>query len=196
MDGKNTWLIALAGTNGAGKDTVGELIAKEYDFLFFSVTELLREECIKRGISTARENTRMISAEWRKKYGLSVLVDKAIEHYKSMEKKYAGLVLSSIRNPGEADKIHEEGGLMVWLDADPKLRYDRLQSNRHTRADRAADDNKTLSQFLAEEEAEMHPTGDPTKLSTLEVKKLCDVFIDNDGDIELLKEKLSETLFS
>ena len=70
-------IIGIAGTNGAGKDTVGELLAEHYGYLFVSVTELLRAEARRRGLPVEREVLRSISAEWRRELGLGVLVDKA-----------------------------------------------------------------------------------------------------------------------
>jgi hypothetical protein len=93
--------------------------------------------------------------------------------------------MASIRNPGEADAIHLYGGIMLWLDADPKIRYQRVQSNLSLRgADRLVDDQKTFAEFMAEEAIEMqHPPGsDGTTLSVAEVKNKCDVFINNEGE--------------
>ena len=170
-------LIALAGTNGAGKDTVGELLAKEHNYIFISVTDLLRKEAERRGLPPSRENTRMISAEWRREHGLAVLVDRAYEAYKKTGDKYAGVVMSSMRNPGEADRILELGGAMVWVDADPKVRYDRIRS----RTGREVDDDKTFEEFLAEEEHEMHPQpgADAATLNTAAVKERSNVFLEN-----------------
>lgn len=194
MPVKNTWLIALSGTNGSGKDTVGQLIADEHGFLFFSVTDLLRQECVDRNIPIVRSNTKIISEEWRAKYGPSVLVDKAIDEYNKVKSSYKGLVLASMRNKGEADKIHELGGTMVWIDADPKLRFKRVQMANRT--NRYSEDNKTFEEFLADEEAENHSGGDPNKIGTAEIKDKCDVFIDNDSDLATLKKKINQTLFS
>jgi cytidylate kinase len=175
-------IIGLAGTNGSGKDTVGELLAEQHKYLFISVTALLRTECQRRNLPVERENLRMISAEWRRELGLGVLVDKAVAEYEIVKDNYAGVVMASIRNPGEADRIHEFGGTMVWIDADPQTRYDRIQANVATRG-RAEEDNKTFEQFLAEEETEMHTPegGDSAMLNSAAVKDLCDVFLLNDS---------------
>src|SRR3989344_2494303 len=103
-------LICVAGTNGSGKDTVGEMLAERHNFLSVSVSDFLREEARKRDLTVERENLRMISAEWRRKYGLGVLVDKSFEIYKQSAKKYKGLVISPMRNPGEAQHLKELGG--------------------------------------------------------------------------------------
>jgi len=172
-------IIGLAGTNGAGKDSVGEVLAKYHNYLFISVTDLLRDEVERRGLPPAREHLRELSAEWRRELGLGVLVDKAIAEYDKVRDQYDGIAMASIRNPGEADEIHALGGTMIWVDADPRVRYDRVtRATRHER--RAVDDQKTYEQFLADEEAEMHRAAgaDAATLDMAEVKDRCDVTID------------------
>lgn len=174
-------LIGISGTNGAGKDTVGRILVDRFGYLFVSVTDSLRAEARRRGVEPARENLRVVSADWRREFGLSVLIDKTIEHYAEAVKETSGLVMASLRNPAEADRIHELGGIVLWVDADPKIRYERVQANAFAR-DRAAEDNKTFEQFIAEEQAEMHRTAgaDAATLDMSAVKDRSDFTIINE----------------
>ncbi len=140
--------------------------------MFVSTSDLLRDEARRRGLSTDRENLRTISAELRREYGLGVLVDKAVEYFKSFEENsYRGLVVSSLRNPAEADAIHAHGGKMLWIDADPRVRFERL----NTRA--RADDPKTFEKFVSDEQAEMQHSGDAATLSLAGVKERADFLL-------------------
>jgi cytidylate kinase len=187
-------IIGLSGTNGSGKDTVGQILADEHGYYFISVTELLRSEAKRRGLSVDRENLRSISAEWRRELGLGVLVDKAIAEYELVKDSYRGLVMASIRNPGEADRIHEFKGTVIWVDADPKLRYARIQANKDTRG-RAEEDNKTFEEFMSEEQAEMHHEGDEATLSMQGVKEKVDITLTNDfNDHDELSAYVAKTL--
>jgi cytidylate kinase len=187
-------ILGVAGTNGAGKDTVGILLAEHHNYLFLSVTELLRDEAKRRNQPVEREVLRQISAEWRRESGLGVLVDKAVAEYEKVKTRYQGVVMASLRNPGEATRVHELGGQVIWLDADPKVRYDRIQVNAASRH-RAEEDNKTFEQFLAEEEAEMHQSGDAATLNMQGVKEQSDIFITNDkSDMDLFKQELESSL--
>jgi dephospho-CoA kinase len=187
-------IIGISGTNGSGKDTVGRILADQFSYYFISVTDLLRAEARKRGQPVERQVLRTISAEWRREHGLGVLVDKAVEHFKEQAGNYKGLAIASLRNHGEADRVHELGGQVLWLDAAPQIRYDRVQANAATR-DRAEEDNKTFEQFLAEEEAEMHASGDSATLDMAAVKERADLTLVNEfTDESHLAEAVAKAL--
>jgi cytidylate kinase len=189
-------LYGIAGTNGAGKDSIGIMLAERHGFLFISMTDMLRDELDRRGLPPAREHMRELSAEWRRQSGLGVLIDKSLEHYQKVADHYKGLVVASLRNPGEADRLHELEGQLVWVDADPRTRYDCLQANAASRGGRrAVDDQKTFEQFLADEAAEMQHSGDEATLSISGVKDKADIFLENDGDdIEAFKDEAEKVL--
>ena len=174
-------LWGLSGTNGSGKDILAGFLVSKHNFLYVSSSDLLRDEARKRGMPVGRDVLRDISAEWRREGGLGILIDKAVALYTAQggDANYAGLITGSIRNPGEADRIHELNGKMIWLDADPKIRYARV-----TGADRGRGDNeaaKTYEQFLSEQQAEMKHSGDAATLSIADVYDRCDIFIQNDS---------------
>lgn len=181
-------IIGLAGTNGSGKDTVGQVLAEDYGYFVVSATEMLEEELKKRGLSFERENKRKVGNEWREQHGLSAIVDKAIEQAK--EAGADKLVIGSLRHPAEAERVKELNGTVVWVDADPKIRYERIQSNNRGRVE----DNKTFEQFLQEEQDEMHSTGEAAAISGAEVKKLADIFIQNNGTRDELLEQIDSSL--
>lgn len=191
---KRLQIIGLSGTNGAGKDTVGEVLAERHGYLFVSVTELLREEARRRGLAVERENLRLISAEWRREFGLGVLVDRAVAAWKAAGDKYQGVIMASLRNPYEADRIHDLGGTMIWVDADPKVRYARISAADRGRG---SEDNKTFDQFLAEEKVEMSAPADSDKavLNMSAVRDRADILMENNGsDLEVFKQQIEKTL--
>lgn len=176
-------IIGISGTNGSGKDTLGHILATQHGFLFISVTDVLREELRRRGLPVDREHLRALSAEWRHEYGLGVLIDRAVELFNKANvapQSYVGVAIASLRNPHEVDRVHELGGEVWWLDADPRLRYDRIQRAAVLRG-RAGEDQKTFEEFLAEEEAEMHGTGDEASLDMSKVHERADLSLHNAG---------------
>jgi len=135
---------------------------------------MLRAELKNRGMPIERENLRQLSHEWRIKHGLGYLIDRAVQEFEPKQEKFKGLVISSLRNHGEAEQLHELGGRVVWLDAEPHLRYERIMARN-----RSKEDDKTFSQFMAEEKAEMKGA-DQAALDLANVKKMADIFIMND----------------
>ncbi len=177
-------IIGIGGTSGAGKDTLGHILATQHGYLFISVTDVLREELRRRGEPVDREHMRALSAAWRKEYGLGVLVDRAVDLFRAANvapQSYEGVAIASLRNPHEVDRVHELGGVVWWLDADPHVRYDRIQRGAAERG-RAGEDQKTFEEFMAEEAAEMHnATGDEAGLDMSKVRDKADLSLKNAG---------------
>jgi cytidylate kinase len=189
-------ILGITGTDGSGKDTLGNMLAKQYGWRFISVTEILRTEAKQRKIPLTRENLRAISAHWRRQLGLGVLVDKALEKYKveQQAKNLGSLAIASLRNPGEVDRIHELGGKVIWIDADPHVRFERIMSRK-----RGQEDDVTFEQFMAEEKTQSQHSGDEATLNLSGVKAKADIFINNNSnDIEefnkIVKQALAEYL--
>lgn len=144
-------IIGLSGSNGSGKDTVGLMLQEDHGYLFVSMTDVLRAELKRQGFPADREHLRELSASWRREFGYGVLIDRAMDVFNAQPKgKYKGVAIASLRNPYEADRVHELGGEVWWLDADPLLRFTRIKANASSRA-RAEEDEKTFDEFLAEE---------------------------------------------
>jgi cytidylate kinase len=171
-------IIGIAGTNGAGKDTLGELLAERCGYKFRSVSDILREELTSQGIPHEREHMRALSTRWADEHGHGVLSVKTIEAYAAEEERegYKGLAIGSIRRPAEAKAVHEEGGLVIWIDADKRTRYDRIQANARGRSD----DNHEFEEWSQHEDVEMRPIeGEPGSINMTGVKEIADIHIDN-----------------
>ena len=172
-------IIGISGTNGSGKDTLADMLSEKYGFYPVSATEMLGAELLRRGLPTERENKRQLSAEWRRQSGRGVIVAKAVQQ---AEAAGAGkLVVGSLRNSGEVERVHELGGQVVWIDADPKIRYERIIKGERGRTE----DRKSYAQFLKEEQIEMHSSGDDAALDMATVKPAADRVIYNEaGSVE------------
>jgi len=190
-------IVGVSGTNGSGKDTVALMLAKRHGFLNASATEMFLNELKERGWPVDREHKRKLSAEWRREHGMGVIVDKALEMFEKEPSKYKGIAVGSLRHPGEADRVHELGGIMVWVDADPKIRYERIQNDPTKQSTTHAEANKTYEEFLAEEQAEMQHSGDEATLNISAVRERADIVLMNSGnDIEAFKDIAEKALAS
>lgn len=174
-------IVGISGTNGAGKDELGLLLAERCGYYFHSVSDLLREELTRQGKPHTRENMSNLSKQWRNESGdPGIMFTKAIEEYLAIkdEKGYNGVALVNMRHPGEVKTIHSYGGVAVWVDADQRVRYERIQSGNRGRHE----DNVTFEHFQADEMREMHPPADAPEgaLHMAAVKELADITIEND----------------
>jgi dephospho-CoA kinase len=181
-------IIGLSGTNGSGKDTVGQMLGEKHGFFVASATEMLGEELKKHGLPTDRKNKRDLSAQWRRESGLGVIVQRAVDEAK--QAGYNKVAIGSLRNSGEADLVHQLGGKLVWVDADPKIRYERIRSGSRGRVE----DERTFEEFLADEQVEMQHSGDEATLNVAAVKERADIFIENNGSLAEFCKKLEESL--
>ncbi len=178
-------LIGIGGTNGSGKDTLGEILQDKYGWKFISLTDVLRDIARQRGLPIGRENLRQISAELREEHSTGVMIDLVAGTYKNLGQDYEGLVTASLRNDGEADRIHELGGKVIWIDADPKLRYKRIVSRSRS------DDTVSFEEFIKQEQIEMHGAKNEFELRSADVKDKSDIFIENDLGYQELVEKVT-----
>lgn len=171
------------------------MLAERHDYLNASATEMFLTELQARNWPVDREHKAKLSSQWRREHGMGVIVDKAVDMFNKEPGKYKGIVVGSLRHPGEADRVHELGGKMIWVDADPRLRYDRIQKNLAERAGTHAEQGKTFEKFLAEEKREMTPIGDEATLNMSAVKERADITIMNNGnDIEAFKDATEKAL--
>lgn len=172
-------IIGIAGTNGAGKDTLGELLAERSGYKFISGSDILREELTRQGLPHTREHLSALSTNWAREHGPGVVAAKSIASYVESKNSeaYKGLVIGSIRRPSEAQAIQDESGKVFWIDADQRTRYERLQSNDRGRVT----DQLTFDEWAAEEDREMNPeSDDPSVLNMAATREVCDMVIMND----------------
>lgn len=149
-------IIGISGTHGAGKDALAALRHERENALHVTLSDILREELAKEGVPLERANLMALSKRWREETGdHAILVVKTVGRYlveKSVE-GYGGLSIVSIRHPEEARRVKDLGGVILWVDADPRLRYERICSANRGRID----DAKTFEEFLEEENRELLP---------------------------------------
>ncbi len=178
-------IIGISGTNGAGKDTLAALRHEREGAEHVSLSDILRRELTMLGVPLERENLMNLSRQWRDESGdYGILATRTIQRYlgdKAVASTLSGLSIVSVRHPDEARRIKEADGKIFWVDADPKLRYERIQSGGRNRID----DRKSFEEFVAEERREISPVNsDPASVNLGEVSRIADVKIENNFDDE------------
>ncbi len=178
-------IIGITGTDGAGKGTVVEYLVTKKGFTHYSSRDLLLAEVLKEGIEPTRNELRLMGNKMRTLYGDDVIVEKALTQIKIDNIQHA--VVESIRAFAEAKTLQEQGAILLAVDADTHLRYERVQSRRSEK------DHVSFEQFIEHEELEKNDT-DPHGMQKARVMEMADYTIFNDGTKEELQQAIEEFL--
>ena len=176
-------ILGITGTLGAGKGTVADYL-KEKGFAYFSVREFLTEEILKRGMPVNRDSMVEVGNDLRKKNGPSYILDTL---YARAEVEGRDAVIESIRTVGEVEELRKKGMLLLSVDADPQIRYSRVQF-------RKSETDHVSFEIFMEHELRESEGDDPGKQNLRHTVKLADYHVTNDGTIEDLKMQIDAIL--
>ncbi len=181
-------VIGLTGTIGSGKFVVRDYLKQKFNCFYVKISDVLRNEMVKRKGRLDRKTLQDSGDEMRKKYGGHVLAKVSIDY---LPRNKELIVIDGIRNPGEIDYLKKTFGkdfILIAVDSLPELRFERLkQRNR-------ADDPKTWEEFL-EIDARDQGAGQPEYgQQTRKCMEIADFSIKNDGSLEDFQTKISETV--
>ena len=182
-------IIGLTGKNAAGKGEIAKHLQSK-GFAYFSLSDALREEATKKGISHSRDNLISLGNELRKKFGNGILAKRINEKIKeSMAKGNKDFVIDSIRNPGEIEELKKnEGFLLVGVVTDEKIRFQRLL--RRGRLGDAA----TFEEFQKQEARENNDESSGQQLDRC--LSMADKQISSNGTIEEANKEFDEWMES
>lgn len=102
--------------------------------------------------------------------------------------KSQGLVISGIRASGEGHEVKVMGGEVVFVDADPFIRYQRLLSRS-----KPGEITKTFEEFAAFDLSEETANNDHSQ-NLQAVKSIADYIVDNSTDQSTLYRQLDGIL--
>jgi dephospho-CoA kinase len=178
-------IIGITGTIGAGKGTIVDFLEKEKGFDHYSVREYLIEEIKKRGIEVNRDSMTSVANDLRAKHSPSYIIDQLYARARANGKN---CVIESIRTPGEIDSLRKKENFCLFaVDADPAIRFRRIKA-------RASETDKVdFETFSANEKREMD-TDDPNKQNLQKCISMADYVFDNNGSINELISKTSQTI--
>ena len=179
-------IIGITGSFGAGKGVVVDYLVTNKGFVHFSARDFIFEEAKRRGldIRLGREVTIPVANDLRAKYGPAYIVE---ELYKRAVANGRNAVIESLRATAEAKKIKELGGVVIGVDADPKVRYERAVKRG------SETDSVTLEQWLDQERRETNPD-DPTKQDIWGALKESDCIVSNNGSLRELYQQVELAL--
>jgi len=171
-------IFGLVGPLASGKGTVKKYLEQKYHAKDCRFSTILRDVLDRLDVPTSRENLQKVSTVLRRTFGEDLLS-------KAIAKEAADLdadivVIDGVRR--ETDISHllsKENFILIAVDADPKIRFQRLV----LRNENAGDDKKTFEQFLHDHESEAD-----RQIPT--VMKSAKESVNNDGTLEDLYKQM------
>jgi len=179
-------IIGLTGKNAAGKGEIAEHL-KNNGFVYFSLSDGLRDEATKQGLNHSRDNLIKLGTEMREKLGNEILAAKINEKINKLQDK--DVVVDSIRNPGEIEELRKNDGfILIGVHTDAKIRFERLLKRGR------AGDSKTFEEFEEHESRENNNEGSGQQLDNC--FEMADKIINSNGTIEEANNNLDKYIDS
>ena len=152
-------IIGLTGKNAAGKGEIAKHLQGKR-FVYFSLSDALRDEATRQGKNHSRETLIRLGTEMREKFGNGILakrINEKISKLKNQDKK--DFVVDSIRNPGEIEELRKNSDfILIAVHTDAKIRFQRLLKRGRV------GDAQTFEQFLEHEKKESSNEGSGQQL--------------------------------
>ena len=174
-------IIGLTGETGSGKDSFCDYIKENYRKVFcFRFSEPLTEVLKIFFDSVKKEDQQWLGSVLRSRFGNNILGEAIIKKIKNIEDGI--IILNGIRAESESEMIKNMGGKIVYITADSKIRWQRVQSRKEK-----ADDGVPYEKFLEMEKA-------ATESFISQISKTADCKIDNNNSKELFYQEIKKII--
>lgn len=165
--------MGLTGRIASGKGIVAEYFIKK-EFIYTSLSKVIREEAKRRGIEETRKNLQDLGNLLREQQGAGIWARKIADKIDA-SKDY---VIDGIRNPAEVREFMIFNDFyLISVDANQKLRYRRVVSR-----DKSSD-KKTWEGFLEMDQRDFMEEN-PSGQQVGKCMHMADFHIVNDGSLE------------
>jgi dephospho-CoA kinase len=171
-------IIALAGPIASGKDVTKKYIEEKYQAKSVKFSQILRDVLNRISVPVERENMQLLSTILRQNFGEDLLARNIAEDAKNIDASI--VILDGVRRSADIEYAEKlPGFVLIKIDADPKIRYERAV----LRNENVGDAEKTFEQFLTDHETEADK-------EVPVVMQKATLSLDNNKDFESLYEQI------
>lgn len=186
-------LIGIAGPAGAGKDLISDIICRMYGAENLSTGDFVRAVTrhvyrLPHEFSPVRDQLYEVANFMRTRVDPAITVKMCILQAEVLGIKIA--LVTGLRSMGEADAIRAAGGIVLAVDANPRIRYERIHNRK-----RDAESKRTFEEFLEQDAYEnkgLSETGAGRGIRA--IVDTADVSIANNGSFETIEQEIKAKL--
>lgn len=178
-------IIGITGTIGAGKGVLVDYLKKK-GFKHYSAREFIKKEIEKQGLTPDRDTMARVANDIRKEHGPTFIIESL---YNEAVAENKDAVIESVREIAGAEFLKDEGAILIAVDADRRIRYERIRGRGQST------DNVTFEKFVEQEERELLSV-DPNNQNILAVMEGADYHLMNNGSIEDFEKEVDSLLAS
>lgn len=175
-------ILGLVGSLASGKETTKKYLGEKYNAKDCRFSTILRDVLERVTVPNSRENLQKISTLLRANFGENLLAKAIAMDASKLDADI--VVIDGVRRFTDIEHLNElPNFILVKIDADPKVRYERMK----LRNENEGDNKKTFEQFLEDHNAEADK-------QIPEVMKTAKYTIDNSGTLEDLYKQIDEII--
>ena len=175
-------IIGLTGPIASGKGTAKKYIVEKYAAKDCRFSSILRDILNRVDMPICRENLQKISTALRQTFGEDLLAKAIAKDATSLDSDI--VVIDGVRRMTDIGHLIELNNfILVSIDAEPKVRYERLVLRNENEDDRS----KTFQGFLDDHKIE-------TEITIPEVMTYAKERVDNNGSLDDLHKQIDEII--
>lgn len=181
-------IIGIGGLPRSGKDSLAEYFINN-NFFGVSLGDIVRDYSRERhadrpdpiSVSNMTETSNWL----RSQNGPGFALKEAQVRFQRVLKnspELKGLVVYSVRAPAEVDYILAQGGDLIWVEAEDRVRYERAMNNL-----RSGEVKISFADFTAQEKLQWQPQPDipqEVQMNIKYVKESATIVLENNGTLE------------
>jgi len=177
-------ILGFAGPLASGKEVAKKYLEAEHQASVHRFSTMLRDILNRLYLPISRENMQNLSFDLRQRFGADTLARVIAEDVKN--DPHGIIVIDGVRRLDDIVSLKDVPGFsLVSIDADPKIRYERMKIRNENKGDAG----KSYEEFLADSQRE-------AELQIPEVMAAAQFHIDNNGDLPNLYRQIEQIIQS